>query len=49
MIELNQFPGSCHSWPSPGDTVGPLRPAQAGAKGTLLWEEIRGHTGAQET
>lgn len=23
MVDLNQFTGSCHSWPSPGDTLGP--------------------------
>lgn len=26
MVDLNEFPGFCHSWPSPRDILGHLRP-----------------------
>lgn len=30
MIDLNESPGFCHSWPSPGDILGHLRPGDQG-------------------
>lgn len=51
MIDLNQFPGFCHSWPSPGDILGPLRPRDQGDL-TVRWGhygKISSLTGAEPT